>query len=66
MPFNLVPEQEQENTVVKTFRIRPSDGAEVERVARLYNMEPTRFVRRIVLMGLDAARQKLTEMGGRA
>lgn len=47
-----------EIAVVKTFRIRPSDWAEIERVAAQWQIDTTVFVRRLILLGLEVARER--------
>lgn len=55
----LVPQPERELMVVKSFKIRPSDWAEVEKVAARYRILPTAFVRTILMLGLEEAKKKL-------
>ena len=49
----------QENGVVRSFRIKPSDWQEVERLAAIYRVEPSRLVRTFVLFGIEDARASL-------
>ena len=49
----------QETGVVRSFRIKPSDWQEIERVAAIYEVEPSRLVRTLVLIGLEDAKIQL-------
>lgn len=52
-------------TKVVTFRMKPSDWDEVKRVAAVYQMEPSRLVRRLILHDLEELKRHLRTNGGR-
>lgn len=48
-----------------SFRIKPSDWDEFKRVAAIYQMEPGRLARRLLLHGLEGLKRTLRTNGRR-